>query len=145
MTVGSGVRSQSGAWLKEAAAYVAAGFLVLLAAFLLGNGGVHVHLIVMPIGVVALSYLAGRAMAREHDAQWLPAMFALGAVAKMTGSAVRYWVLQVQYRGIGDAVGYHNRGLELADVWRSGAIPPIPEGLASLGTRHQRRISGISC
>lgn len=132
-----------GVLAKELSTYAAFGLLILLTAFLLGNGGIDVHLIVMPLAAIAFSYLAGRMLAREHDARWLPTMFALGAVAKMAGSAARYWVLQVQYRGVGDAVGYHNRGLEMADVWRSGAIPPIPEGLASLGTRFMGWVTGL--
>lgn len=137
-----GIRTR-GTLVKESGTYVAFGLLVLLAAFLLGQGGVDVHLIVLPIAAIGISYLAGRVLAREHDAKWLPSMFAAGAVAKMAGSAARYWVLQVQYNGIGDAVGYHNRGLEMADVWRSGAVPPIPEGLSSLGTRFMGWVTGL--
>lgn len=129
--------------MKEVGTYSGFALLILLGGFVLGNGGVEVHVIVIPLVAIVLSYIVGRLIARENDAKWLPTVFALGAVAKIFGSAARYWVLQVQYRGVGDAVGYHNRGLELADVWRSGSIPPIPEGLASLGTRFMGWVTGL--
>ena len=143
LTVRSASGAPGGTHIKELGTYAGFGVLVLLAAFLLGNAGIDVHLIVLPIAAIAISYLAGRVLAHEHDARWLPAMFAFGAVGKVFGSAARYWVLEVQYGGVGDAVGYHNRGLEMADVWRSGAIPPIPEGLASLGTRFMGWVTGL--
>ncbi len=129
--------------MKETATYVFVAALIVLVGFALGSGGVAVHLIVLPLLVVGVSYLLGRVMAVEADARFLPSMFALGAVGKMVGSLARYWVLQSQYGGVGDAVGYHNRGLEMADVWRSGAIPPIPEGLTSLGTRFIGWVTGL--
>lgn len=129
--------------MKELASYLGFGALIAAAAFLLANGGIEVHLVVIPLLVVVVSYLIGRAMAQDADARFIAPMFALGAIAKMVGSVARHWVLIVQYGGVGDAVGYHNRGLELADFWREGVVPPIPEGLTSLGTRFTGWVTGL--
>lgn len=129
--------------MREFLTYLMFGGVIVLVGFALGGGGIEVHLIVIPLLVVAASYMVGRLIAKEFDAKFLPTMLALGAAGKMVGALARHWVLQVQYDGIGDAIGYHNRGLEFADVWRSGAIPPIPEGLISLGTRFTGWVTGL--
>jgi hypothetical protein len=129
--------------MKELGVYAGMALAIVGIGFLFGVGGTQVHLIVIPLLLVLVSYLIGRMMATENDASFIAPMFALGAVAKMLGSTVRHWVLFAQYGGVGDAVGYHNRGLELAEVWRSGAIPAIPEGMTSLGTRFTAWATGV--
>jgi hypothetical protein len=129
--------------VKELGIYLVIALVIVGAGFGLGTGGTDVHLIVIPLLVISVSYLIGRMMSVENDARYLAPMFALGAAAKMIGSVARHWVLMVQYRGIGDAVGYHNRGLELADSWREGVIPAVPEGLISFGTRFTGWFTGL--
>jgi hypothetical protein len=129
--------------MKELGVYAGMAVAILGVGFLFGVGGTQVHLIVIPLLLVLVSYVIGRLMATENDASFIAPMFALGAVAKMIGSTIRHWVLFAQYGGVGDAVGYHNRGLELADVWRSGAVPQIPEGMTSLGTRFTAWSTGL--
>lgn len=129
--------------MKELGVYLGMGVVIFGIGFFFATGGTEIHLIVIPLLLVGVSYVIGRLMANEHDTAFLPAMFALGAIAKVVGSITRNWVLFAFYGGVGDAVGYHNRGLELADVWRSGAIPPIPEGLTSLGTRFTGWVTGL--
>ncbi len=129
--------------MKELGVYGGMAVVIVGIGFVFGTGGTQVHLIVIPLMLILISYVIGRMIATEHDATFIAPMFALGAVAKIMGSMARHWVLFAQYGGVGDAVGYHNRGLELADVWRSGAIPPIPEGLTSLGTRFTGWATGL--
>lgn len=129
--------------MKELGVYVGLGMVIGGIGFFFATGGTEIHLIVIPLLLIGVSYVIGRMIANEHDAAFLPGMFALGAVAKIAGSITRNWVLFAFYGGVGDAVGYHNRGLDLADVWRTGTIPPIPEGLTSLGTRFTGWVVGL--
>ncbi|MDH4306674.1 MAG: hypothetical protein OEX04_04270 [Acidimicrobiia bacterium] len=129
--------------MRELATFTVLGVVILGLAAGLAIGGIEVHTVLIPLLVVFVSYAMGRLISWDEDRRFLAPMFAAGAVAKMLGSLARHWILFAQYGGIGDAVGYHNRGLEMADVWRTGAVPPIPEGLTSLGTRFTGWVTGL--
>lgn len=99
----------------------------LVAAMVLGYSqfvGTVVLLIVLSVIVGAI----GLSMARPDDERWLPAVVLAGFAAKVIASGFRYWSLVVLYRGVGDATGYHAKGLNWADVWRSLEVPPLGTG-----------------
>lgn len=72
--------------------------------------------------------LLARHMATDLDRTWLPTMIVAGWIAKMLFSAGRHWALQVLYRGVGDATGYHGAGERLAVEFRALDIPEFATG-----------------
>lgn len=79
-------------------------------------------ILAVPIGLVT------RSLPIAADARWLPTVVVLGYLAKLGASGFRYWALEVLYRGVGDASGYHNHGITLAPVWRSLQVPEFAAG-----------------
>ncbi len=100
-------------------------------------GGIVVALI--GGGVLAMTWL-GRRIATEADRRWLSAMLPVAFIAKMIGSAVRYFVVAEVY-GTGDAFGYHRTGLEIAPIWGSLQVPEVTSG--SGGTQVTGQIAGL--
>jgi hypothetical protein len=66
-------------------------------------------------------------MRRPVDAAWLTRWVTLGFIAKILGSYGRYYMVQYVY-GSGDSLSYYTAGKFLADIWRSGTIPPLSAG-----------------
>lgn len=94
--------------------------------------------VIAMLGLIVMGHVGVR-MARDEDRGWLPAMVALGFIAKIFWSLARFLVLEVIYHGSGDAVGYHGSGTRFVEVWRS---LQIPEGFA-IGTAFTDRITGL--
>lgn len=118
--------------------------LTALIAFTLTSGAVPVHLVVFAVVGLAVTYLVGKAMATEVDRSWLPGLLVAGLVAKLAGSWARYFVLVEVYGGVGDALGYHSRGLRLAELFRSLRVPTLDEaGFGSTGTRFISWLTGL--
>lgn len=90
------------------------------------------------VGVIAMAWVGVR-MSRHEDASWLPAMVAIGYIAKIAASTARYVVLVGFYGGSGDAVGYHGAGSANVEIWRSFQIP---NGFDT-GTEFVDRITGL--
>lgn len=94
------------------------------------------HLWVIGIGLVAGAFLVGRRLQRGDGRGWWPWVLAAGALAKLGGAYVRYWVLFDIYGGAGDAVRYHEDGRAIADLWRTLNVPSLADaGIGSLGTK----------
>jgi hypothetical protein len=129
--------------IRENIPYVIAGGVATLVAFALAAGATPIHLIVLALLIVTGGYVTARVMATDHDRRWLPAMIVTGTIVKLAGSWFRYFALFTFYGGVGDAAGYHNRGLDLADKFRALAFPGIPESNASLGTRFMGWVTGV--
>lgn len=109
------------------AAAVASGWVVGLIVALIG------------LGVLASTWVARR-IATDVDRGWLAALLPLAFIAKMIGSAGRYFVVAEVY-GVGDSFSYHRTGLAIAPIWRSLHVPAVTSG--SLGTRVTGQITGF--
>lgn len=79
--------------------------------------------IIAVIGFIVMSRV-GVSMAKPVDSSWLPAMVAVGYLAKIIASLGRYLVLFEFYGGGGDAIGYQGSGVQFAPLWRSFQVPP---------------------
>ena len=66
---------------------------------------------------VALITTIALKMPRPVDESWLPIVVVLAFFIKLLGAGARWFVLVDTYEGAGDAFAYHNRALNLADVW----------------------------
>lgn len=84
--------------------------------------------------------LVGR-LGTERD-PWMWWVAPTGYLAKLIGAGVRYWVLINTYEGVGDAVRYHNRGQQFAEVWRTLTLPS-PGGGSGAGTHFVDSFTGF--
>ena len=91
------------------------------------------------LGILASTWV-GRRIATDVDRAWLTALLPLAFIAKMIGSAVRYFVVAEVY-GIGDAFDYHQTGLRIAPIWESLQVPEVTGG--SFGTQVTGQITGL--
>ena len=80
------------------------------------------------------------AMSRDADRSWLFIWVLLGFGAKLVGTYGRYYMVTVLYGG-GDSYRYYQAGVELADVWRSGVVPPLT-GQGAFGTQMVEAFTG---
>lgn len=120
-----------------------AALLALSGGFLLGTGLMSQHIFLLLVGFTALAYLLGRWRMSASE-QWLPGLLALAMLAKLAGSSLRYYVLEVVYNGSGDGGRYHNFGLLIADTWRSLVVPDMTTvGFGSEGTRFTAWMTGL--
>ncbi len=94
---------------------------------------------IIGLGVAASAYLGAR-IASDVDQHWLPTLLPLAFMAKMVGSAMRYYIA-VEYYGYGDAFGYHGTGLKIAPAWRSLQVPDVSGG--GFGTQVTKQITGL--
>jgi hypothetical protein len=103
---------------------------VLVAVFLasLAVNGATIGSVVLALFFGAIFLVIAPKISPPEHAHWLPTAIAAGFVAKMVASGARYWVLINLYRGVGDATGYHSKGLRAADVWRSLSVPEFGTG-----------------
>jgi hypothetical protein len=104
-----------------------------------GRADVGTILLLLVLAAVTLPICWRLGTARDPWIWWVAT---LGFVAKLSGAAVRYWVLVSEYGGIGDATGYHGNGTRLAEVWRTWQIPPL-DGRMGEGTQVVRWLTGL--
>ena len=104
------------------------------------SGWVAAIVVALVGGGVLASTWAGARLATDADRRWLSMLLPLAFIAKMVGSAVRYFVVAELY-GIGDSFSYHENGLRVAPVWRSLQVPEVTGG--SLGTQVTGQITGL--
>lgn len=100
--------------------------VVFLASLVVNEATIGSIVLALLFGAAVL-FVAPKLSPTEH-AHWLPMAIATGFVAKLIASGARYWVLVNLYHGVGDATGYHGKGLQAADVWRSLSVPEIGTG-----------------
>ena len=98
-----------------------------------------VVVVLIGVGVLASTWFGAR-IATDVDRGWLSVLLPLAFIAKMVGSAVRYFVVAELY-GIGDSFSYHAIGLRVAPVWRSLQVPEVTGG--SFGTQVTGQITGL--
>ena len=115
------------------------GGAAVVAAGVAGRWVAGIVVVLIGVGVLAWTWLGAR-IATEVDQGWLSMLLPLAFIAKMIGSAMRYFVL-AEFYGRGDAFGYHTTGLEMAATWRSLQVPEVTGG--SFGTQVTGQITGL--
>jgi hypothetical protein len=114
--------------------------IILLVGLLTGTLLSYLDAVVIAfLGFLVISWV-GVAMSKPIDSSWLPAMIAIGYLAKIMASLARYLVLFEFYGGGGDAQGYHGSGVQFAPLWRNFQIPP---GMGDLGTGFVDGLTGL--
>jgi hypothetical protein len=101
----------------------------------------HLGTTVLALLLTALVVIIAQLIPVDDDRRWLSTLVVGAFGLKLAASGFRYWVLVSWYGGVGDAPGYHNRGLELAPVWRSFEIPDLDFGGA--GTTFLAKATGL--
>lgn len=130
---------------ERSTTWILLGLALFVAAIgsLLGSGAVSRHIAIMSLVFIVSAYLIGRA-ARSRLEPWLPVLMTTAMAAKLVGSSVRYYVLEVIYQGSGDAGRYHNFAVEIADVWRGLEVPNLATvAFGSQGTRFIAWVTGL--
>lgn len=130
---------------QESTTWILLGLVLMVAAMgsLLGSGIVSRHIAIMALVFIVSAYLIGRAARSSHE-PWLPVLMTAAMAAKLVGSGVRYYVLEVIYDGSGDAGRYHNFAVEIADTWRSLDVPNLATvAFGSQGTRFIAWVTGL--
>ena len=89
------------------------------------------------LGVLAI----GQALTRGSDQAWLPKLVALGMVAKLLGSGLRYLMVVRLYES-GDSLRYHRAGIALVEQWRSLQIPKTTSA-GSAGTHLVEQLTAL--
>ncbi|MFV1992178.1 MAG: hypothetical protein ACC652_15705 [Acidimicrobiales bacterium] len=79
------------------------------------------------IGILLMAVM-GIWMATPADKSWLPAVIALGYLAKLLASVARFSVLKFIYDFSGDATRYQGAGERYVQLWRSFESPPLDIG-----------------
>ncbi len=114
-----------------------------LAALMFGLGlglvdvGTLTYVLILTVAVVVLAVRA----ANDSDRSWLPGIIFAGFVAKLVGSALRFYILVNAYDRVGDALGYYHRGKDLAPVFRTFRWPEVTYG--SSGTVFVSKVTGL--
>ncbi len=112
--------------------------LVVALGWAIATGSEHVSAVLVAIaGAFIVSYFA-KMMANDKDKAWLPTLILAGYAGKIVASWLRWWILVDYYRGSGDAVGYHARGIDFVHLWRGFETPPL-----ALGTEAMEAMVGI--
>jgi len=120
------VKNESVFWVLAAA--VGTGFGLLVA---FGASGAAIILMI-GLGILSISAV-GRTMRREVDEKWLASWIVIGFVAKVAGTYARYYMVMYLY-GAGDSLRYYSAAVQMAEIWKTGSIPPL-SGSGSLGTQ----------
>lgn len=127
------MRSDGLVWAGAAAGAIAIGVL-------LGFGASGAAVAIIALGGLLLFAFVGGSIARPVDQAWLARWVALGFLAKLAGTGVRYYMVTELY-GIGDSFHYYTVGTELAKQWRGGDIPSLT-GAGSVGTQITEAVTG---
>lgn len=91
--------------------------------------------------VLVVPILLYRPLIRTVDPGFPPSLFLLAFLVKLTASAARYVALVDIYESFGDAVGYHEKGIEIASILSSGDFSLLERTKA--GTESLDVVTGI--
>ncbi|HVR33098.1 MAG TPA: hypothetical protein VMS74_10385 [Acidimicrobiia bacterium] len=127
--------------MRRSLPVLVAGAGAVTIALLAGTGAAQMGTVILVLVLTVVIVPIGWRLTGDRD-PWLWWVVALGFFAKLTGSSLRYWVLVSQYGGVGDATGYHGRGIRLAESWRTLQIPALDGGM-SVGTQATRWVTGL--
>lgn len=116
-------------WLWPLVVWGGIGGLVLYVALVAANfNSDHTSTTVLAFVLVVGVVVAAHAVATDADRRWLPPLIIFAFGLKLLASGVRYWILVSVYNRVGDASGYHGRGLTFADSWRAFEVPQFDVG-----------------
>lgn len=118
---------------SESTIWIGTGVLVAIFGALIGFGASGATVVFIAVIASVMLVFIASSMASPFDASWLPRWVAIGFIAKLAGTAARYYMVTVFY-GLGDSYRYYRAGTELAVQWRNGHIPRLT-GSGSLGTQ----------
>jgi hypothetical protein len=125
----------------KAAGPILAGVVAAVIAFAAGSGFMDIGTVLLVLVLSAVAVPLASRLGTEFDA-WMWWVGPAAYLAKLAGAGVRYWVLVAAYEGVGDAVKYHNRGQEIAEIWRSLSVPSLGGG-GGAGTQYVDSITGL--
>jgi len=109
---------------------------------LVGFGVIDAGLAVLTVLMILVVGIIASRLGSPLDKAWLPQWVLIAFTAKLIAAGARYAFLVHSYEGVGDATGYHGRGLALAEVWRTFTVPT--SGLfGSEGTRFVSQVTGL--
>lgn len=77
------------------------------------------------IFVFAVLILLYKPLIKSFDPKFPFSLFFLAFLVKLSASAARYWTLIDIYDNVGDAVSYHEKGMEIASVLSMGNFAPL--------------------
>lgn len=111
---------------RRAGGFLGAGGLVLLAVVGAARTGstASAPLLIPPAALLLAAGLGRLAVARHPDEPWLGRWIVAGVAAKLVASWYRFYTLQNEYGGVGDAAGYDGWGRQLAAAWFGPGNPP---------------------
>jgi hypothetical protein len=103
-----------------------AGALILgIVAIATQLGGSREGPLLVPIGGFLLAVAAAQRLTRLHPEEpWIGGILILGTLAKIAASYLRYFNLETNYNGNGDALDYDKYGREFASAWLHGGATP---------------------
>jgi hypothetical protein len=79
------------------------------------------------ISVSCIPVLLYRPFIKSVDAHFPTWLFILAFFVKLSASALRYWTLVDIYSSMGDAIQYHEKGMEIASFLSSGDFSPLSQ------------------
>ncbi len=82
-----------------------------------------------------------RPLVRSIDPTFPPSLFFLAFLVKLSGSAARYIALVDVYESLGDAIAYHEKGIQIASLLSSGDFSLLDKTRA--GTEGLDVITGV--
>ena len=127
------MKSETPIWIGAAAAAATFGVLVGI-----GASGAAVVFIAI-LGGLLIAFVGG-SMTTPADAGWLAKWVVIGFIAKLVGTASRFYMVTELY-GLGDSFRYYQVGTDLAAQWRDGRIPDLT-GSGSFGTQVVEAVTG---
>ena len=129
---------------SERVMWISVTIVVAAIAFAVGAGLPEPAPLVLGVVLLGLVAAVGAALSRWSGSSWMFPTIVAAFLVKLGGAGARLWVLQSLYLNVGDATGYHNRGLALAEVWRTASVPALTQaGGGSTGTKVLSIIAGL--
>jgi hypothetical protein len=133
------VRHRELAWIG--AVTIAALVAIMALGLVFREPAFHWDVAAIPFISLLLVLVIAARMPTDVDGRWLPGVVVGAFVLKIFGAIARWWVLVDLYGGVGDAAGYHGRGIAYASVWRSFHVPHVEVG--SAGTTFVSQVTAL--
>jgi hypothetical protein len=93
------------------------------------------------VGAIFIAVAAAQRVTRAHpDEPWVGQILLLGTAAKLMASYARYFNLETNYQGVGDATEYDKYGRDFANAWLHGG--PVPYLVDLRKTNFVRKFTG---
>jgi hypothetical protein len=125
-------------------AVVIGGLIAIPLGLVAGSGVIPRHLLVIAAVVAIGVYSIAVGISKPEDRRWLPTLMLTALLVKLAGATLRHQILFGVYEGEGDAVAYHQAGLQVADTWRDFVVPSIESaGSGGFGTHFVSWLTGL--